>query len=417
MKKIIKILFILSIVIVVDVNALSKSDLTVLDLDSIRTADKPKNYTSVQGGATTDKYVITLFINEHEDTDGITAISLFDKNTLKKVELADNPIKRYGFKHSNDATYNSLTNELAVLSGRSVDFLDLTDDHFELTRSIELNKYYHGLGYDEENNQYVLSRTIKDGTLFEIRDADFNIIRTFKLETNLTKQSLTVYQGNIYYVCYESGRINKYEKVYDGLLKRKENLIYVYNLEGEKQTIYYIPYDYKEIIFGEIENISFNNGKMLVQFNHANKAGYFTPEYRHEINSIISVKVTKQNDKDYEYALYDEEDNELTRVRSDNAQITFYLRHDKEGLYKYSIKRVHIGKKKKEKIDENSIVNEEIQTTEKNLEVEIYYDPVVNRLRSKTNSNELILYNNKLYTEDELHLTDDTSQKIEKVEE
>ena len=403
MKKLLKVLIILLTISMVDVEAISGSDLTVLNLNQITTKEKPKHYTSVQGGTTTDKYVITLFIDEHENSSNKTAISVLDKDTYKKVKLENNPIKEYDFKHSNDATYNSKTNELLVLCGKSIAFLDLNDDKFTLTRTRKLKKYYHGLGYDAENDQYVLARTIKDGTLFEIRDSEFNIIRKFKLKTNLTRQSLTVYKGNIYYVCYQAGRTNKYQDTYDPTLKRKENLIYVYDLKGKKQNIYYIPYDYNDIIFGEIENISFNNDKMLIQFNHANKAGYFTAEYRDEINAIISVRVDDGKSKSNTYSLY-EDNKEIQVARSDNNQVTYHFRYYEEGIYKYKIKR----KGFKEKTLKDDLLENDYEQTETDLEVEVYYDPVVNRLKVRTNSPELIFTNNKLYNEAEYRRVDKT---------
>ena len=59
-----------------------------------------------------------------------------------------------------------------------------------------------------------------------------------------------------------------------------------------------------------------------------------------EMVNLMSIEeeLTFNNDEELTFNNNDEDDNELTRVRSDNAQITFYLRHDKEELYKYNIK-------------------------------------------------------------------------------
>ena len=395
-KTIYYIFLLLFICSISNVNALSKSELTVLGLDSITTIEKPDGYTSVQGGTTTDKYIITLFINENENSDGKCAIMALNKKNYKKVRLEKNPIIEYNFGHANDATFNSNTNELIILSGRKLNFLDLTGDKFALTRTVELEKYYHGIGYDEQNNQYVLARTIEGGTLFEIRDENFEIVRTFKLKTDLTKQSLTVYQGNIYYVCYEAGRVNKYQTVYDGLLKRKENLIYVYDLKGNKKTIYYIPYSYKEVIFGEIENISFNQDKMLIQFNHANKAGYFTAEYKEEVNTKIIIEV-EDSPNNTPYEIYDEE-KEILKTKSQNQEITLNFHYTEAGTYQYTIK----SKKKEKENIERVFSEEEEEQIKKPLEVTVYYDPVVNRLTTKTNSKDLVYGNKLLYSKTEL---------------
>ena len=62
MKKRIKIIFILLVLFpYLNVYALTKSELTIMNLDKIHTVEKPTNYTSVQGGTTTDKYIVTLY--------------------------------------------------------------------------------------------------------------------------------------------------------------------------------------------------------------------------------------------------------------------------------------------------------------------------------------------------------------------
>ena len=394
-KRLLKIFIIILIISCSNTYALSRSELTELNLTSLSTIDKPKGFTSVQGGVTTDKYVITFLINESANSDHKTAILVLNKNNYKKVRLVKNPITDYDLGHANDATYNSNTNELLVLSGRKINVIDLNNDSFELKRQIDLNFYYSGLGYDEENNQYVLARGVDRGIFVEIRDSEFKILRTFKIKTNLTRQSLTVYQGNIYYVCYEAGMLTKYQTVYDGLLKRKENLIYVYSLKGKRKTIYYIPFSYKNIIFGEIENISFNNGKMLIQFNHANKAGYFTAEYKNEINS--SLKVETDAEEDMNYSVYQEE-KEVLKTKSKDNIIPINFIYTAEGEYNYLIRNSE---------EETEIADKYKDITEE-LTVNVYYDPVINRLKVNSNADDLILRDNYLYDKEELKRVDET---------
>ena len=365
------------------VNALSQNELTILNLDLLGTNNKPLGFTSVQGGTTTNKYVITLLINDDKDySDNKTAIMVLNKNNYKLVRLVENPIVKYKFGHANDSTYNSKTNELLILSGRKINFLDLTNDKFELTKKKKLKHYYHGLGYDDISDSYVLSRGIKGGTLFEIRDSEFKLINKFKIKTNLTRQSLTVHNGYIYYVCYEAGMLTKHQKVYDGILKRKENLVYVYSLEGKKKNIYYIPFSYNNIVYGEIENISFNEDRMLMQFNHSDNIGYFTADY----NSIVDKNVKIETEEDSEYTIY-EEDIEKEKVKSKNKLIPINLKFNKEGNYKYRIL----------KTDDLDIGN----PNSKELEVNVYYDPVTNKMKAKTNAKDLIFTKNFLTTKED----------------
>ncbi len=394
-KKLLLIFIIILLVCSKEVKALSRSELTVLNLNPITNIDKPKGFTSVQGGVTTDKYIITIFINDNEDGDHKAAIMVLNKNNYKLVRLVNNPIIEYDLGHANDCTFNARTNELLVLSGRKINVIDLNNDSFTLKRQIKLNFYYSGLGYDEENDQYVLARGIKGGSFFEVRNNEFRILRTFTLKTNLTRQSLTVYQGNIYFLCYESGMLTKHQTVYDGVLKRKENLIYVYDLDGNKKTIYYIPFSYRNIIFGEIENISFINGKMLIQFNHANKAGYFTASYKSEVNSNISIETDEGNDNTYKVYLDEEE---VLKTKSKDNTIPIDIRYTEEGNYKYQIR------------NENELKELEDRYKEilKDLDVRVYYDPVVNKLKVDSNASELIFSEDYLYNKEDLKRVKET---------
>lgn len=393
-KKLLTLFIIIAILSIKNTYALTRSELTVLNLDPITNIDKPMGFTSVQGGTTTDKYVITLLINESEDSNHKAAILALNKDNYKKARLIKNPIIEYDLGHANDATYNSKTKELLVLSGRIINVLDLENDSFELKRQIKLKYYYSGLGYDEDNDRYVLARSIDRGAIFEIKDSDFRPIRKFRMKTNLTKQSLTVYKGNIYYLCYEAGRITKYQTVYDELLKRKENLIYVYDLNGNRKRVYYIPFSYRNIIFGEIENISFNNGEMLIQFNHANKAGYFTANYNKEIETNVKIETDENNTT---YSLYLDE-KEVMKTKSKNHTIPINLKFTNTGNYSYSITNNK----------ELSPLEERYQEILEKLEVEVYYDPLVNRLRLKTNAKDLIFRDDYLYDKEALKKVDET---------
>ena len=395
-KKVLLLVFILFLCIYhKDVFALSRSELTELNLKPITTIDKPANFTSVQGGVTTDKYVITIFINENENSDHKAAILVLNKDNYKLVRLVENPIIEYDLGHANDVTFNDKTNELLVLSGRKINVIDLENDSFALKRQIELNFYYSGLGYDSLNDQYVFARGIEGGAFIEIRNSDFRILRTFVLKTNLTKQSLTVYQGNIYYVCYEAGRLTKHQTVYDGLLKRKENLIYVYGLNGKKKVIYYIPFSYRNIIFGEIENISFNDGKILIQFNHASKAGYFTASYNSSVSTNIKIDTEEGNNNIYSVLLNDKE---ILKTKSKNNTIPISLNYTSEGEYNYDIRNN----------EELSELEDKYQEIVKNLEVEVYYDPLSNKLKVDSNAEDLVFSNDYLYDKEELKKANET---------
>lgn len=251
-----------------NVFALSKSDMTTLKLKSIKKLTNPRGFSSVQGGTTTDKYIVSLFRNS---TDTKTAIVVLNKNNYKKTKLGGT---NYKLGHGNSATYNNKTNEVLTMDKNIVHVLSATT--FKEKKKIKLDKTYHAIGYDSKTNQYVLAASSGNKTIFHIMDETFKEKSKFSIVVNMTRQSLTVKNGVIYYCTYESGKKTKYQKQYDGVLKSKENAIYVYDLNGNKKTIYYIPKTYNNESFNEIENVSFDGDKIIVQFNQHGKAGYYT---------------------------------------------------------------------------------------------------------------------------------------------
>ena len=251
-----------------NVFALSKSDMTTLKLKSIKKLTNPSGFSSVQGGTTTDKYIVSLFRNS---TDTKTAIVVLNKNNYKKTKLGGT---NYKLGHGNSATYNNKTNEVLTMDKNIVHVLSATT--FKEKKKIKLDKTYHAIGYDSKTNQYVLAASSGNKTIFHIMDINFKEKSKFSIVVNMTRQSLTVKNGVIYYCTYESGKKTKYQKQYDGVLKSKENAIYVYDLNGNKKTIYYIPKTYNNESFNEIENVSFDGDKIIVQFNQHGKAGYYT---------------------------------------------------------------------------------------------------------------------------------------------
>ena len=251
-----------------NVFALSKSDMTTLKLKSIKKLTNPRGFSSVQGGTTTDKYIVSLFRNS---TDTKTAIVVLNKKNYKKTKLGGT---NYKLGHGNSATYNNNTNEVLTMDKNIVHVLSATT--FKEKKKIKLDKTYHAIGYDSKTNQYVLAASSGNKTIFHIMDVNFKEKSKFSIVVNMTRQSLTVKNGVIYYCTYESGKKTKYQKQYDGVLKSKENAIYVYDLNGNKKTIYYIPKTYNNESFNEIENVSFDGDKIIVQFNQHGKAGYYT---------------------------------------------------------------------------------------------------------------------------------------------
>lgn len=298
-----------------NVFALSKSDMTTLKLKSIKKLTNPRGFSSVQGGTTTDKYIVSLFRNS---TDTKTAIVVLNKKNYKKTKLGGT---NYKLGHGNSATYNNKTNEVLTMDKNIVHVLSATT--FKEKKKIKLDKTYHAIGYDSKTNQYVLAASSGNKTIFHIMDETFKEKSKFSIVVNMTRQSLTVKNGVIYYCTYESGKKTKYQKQYDGVLKSKENAIYVYDLNGNKKTIYYIPKTYNNESFNEIENVSFNGDKIIVQFNQHGKAGYYTAisklkNYTLTGNTKNNTNNVNSNSSSNSTNISDSSNNNLSNINNKN---------------------------------------------------------------------------------------------------
>ena len=298
-----------------NVFALSKSDMTTLKLKSIKKLTNPRGFSSVQGGTTTDKYIVSLFRNS---TDTKTAIVVLNKKNYKKTKLGGT---NYKLGHGNSATYNNKTNEVLTIDKNIVHVLSATT--FKEKKKIKLNKTYHAIGYDSKTNQYVLASSSGNKTIFHIMDENFKEKSKFSIVVNMTRQSLTVKNGVIYYCTYESGKKTKYQKQYDGVLKSKENAIYVYDLNGNKKTIYYIPKTYNNESFNEIENVSFDGDKIIVQFNQHGKAGYYTSisklkNYTLTGNTKNNTNNVNSNSSSNSTNISDSSNNNLSNINNKN---------------------------------------------------------------------------------------------------
>ena len=298
-----------------NVFALSKSDMATLKLKSIKKLTNPRGFSSVQGGTTTDKYIVSLFRNS---TDTKTAIVVLNKKNYKKTKLGGT---NYKLGHGNSATYNNNTNEVLTMDKNIVHVLSATT--FKEKKKIKLDKTYHAIGYDSKTNQYVLAASSGNKTIFHIMDETFKEKSKFSIVVNMTRQSLTVKNGVIYYCTYESGKKTKYQKQYDGVLKSKENAIYVYDLNGNKKTIYYIPKTYNNESFNEIENVSFDGDKIIVQFNQHGKAGYYTSisklkNYTLTGNSKNNTNNVNSNSSSNSTNISDSSNNNLSNINNKN---------------------------------------------------------------------------------------------------
>ena len=390
-----------------DVMALSRSNMVTMNLKRVTSFSRPNNYTSLQASVVTDKYLISIFLDSSKDSTGKNAIVVLNKDNYKKADIGTNPIKKYNFGHANDATYNKNTKEVLILNGEKLYILD--SDSLKLKEEKTLDKKYHAIGYDEDNNQYVLATKTDGGTRFHITNTEFSEINSFDIQTNLTRQGLTVHKGYIYYACYEAGKETKYQAKYDGVLKKGENVIYVYDLAGQNKNVFFIPYAYKGIRYNSIQNINFDGEKMIVGFSQNTKAGYFTPDYSSEITKTVKISIDNQAiatvDNSFEATLYQNK-KAIAVSKNKDLYYTFKLKFNKTGTYKYTIKQT--------KVKDKAITSDK---EEKTLEVNVYYNPTINSLDATTNAQDIVFTNTKEEVSKEETKVEEKPKEETKVEE
>jgi hypothetical protein len=141
---------------VLPVRAASGSQ-TTLTLKQIFSKDMHGYHT--QGFTVTDKYML-LSLWKNDDTN--TRIYVYDRSTLKAVKgLAANPVTSYNFKHCNDMSYNSSTEEILVSEG-STQYIDVLDaGTLERKAQIRLDRKYSAYAYNSTEDSYVCLSNVK----------------------------------------------------------------------------------------------------------------------------------------------------------------------------------------------------------------------------------------------------------------
>ena len=355
-------ILLLPILLLTNVNALNKNDMTTLSLKRIKSLTTPSGYSTLQGGTTTDKYIVSLLENKSSEKNAIIVLNKY-KYSYAKLEK-DNPILNRKYNKGNDVTYNSKTNELIILGDKKAYILDAKT--FKEKDSIDLEKKYSGIAYDEKKDGYILVEKTK----ITIADNNFKEQSSFKIDHDYTPESLAIKGNNIYFACY-----NK---------KTGENIIFIYNKEGKKQNIFLIPKSFNGVEYGSLENISFNGNKMILQFNNDKKVNYYTQVSGNNIeDETIKIKLNdKYKDNKYIVNVY-ENGNQIDTLRNKGNTFTFKPKYTKAGTYKYLLKQKITNK-------DNVIYDEETKT----LTVNVKYNPVTNKY--ETTYDEVIFNNTEI---------------------
>ena len=162
-KIVILIILLLPIFLLTKVNALSKNDMTTLNLKRIKSLTTPSGgYSVVQAGGITDKYIVSVVENSKK---GKNAIIVLNKDDYSYASIeGDNPIVNRKYNKSYDLTFNSKTNEILILGDKKIFVLD--GKNFKDKKTISLENNYSAIAYNSKDDNYVLASKTKDGSKF-----------------------------------------------------------------------------------------------------------------------------------------------------------------------------------------------------------------------------------------------------------
>ena len=207
-----------------------KSKMTRLTLKKVFSAKRPSGMGSLQGFTMTDKYYVMILRPPGQD----------DNNRVEVVRRSDNKVVTssfgnpvYNLGHGNDATWNTKTNEIAVVDGaRKVVFL-MSATNFKKTGT---TKFYNseglaygpsGIAYDKERNIYYTS----GGGYFRTFDTNNRLVSGFNAKYNQTNQGYAYNNGYLYLPTWESaGTYNN--ATYDGVFKKNTTVLYQFGRDG-----------------------------------------------------------------------------------------------------------------------------------------------------------------------------------------
>lgn len=239
----------------------------------------------MQGFSNNDKYLFVVLISNDEES---SIIKVYDINTFKEY----NTIHYSSLGHANDVTYNSKEDRFYVARSGGSSLIDAFDGTtLEYIDTIDVGYPIRSLTYIDELDKYAV-RVVSTGYMM---DSTFNIDSTpfvmgLGISPKIGRQGWTFYNGFLYYSNWSWIRYGG-----DG-----SNFIKVYNLDGYVIDKYYI-----EPGLGELENVSFNNNKMILGFNcYDGIVRFFVSDIPEVIVNYERIQVIED---DVEEVLEDEE--------------------------------------------------------------------------------------------------------------
>ncbi len=245
--------------------AIAREEMSTLTLTKLAEFDIPEGASYIEGGTDSSFGYVTAFLGSTGS--GFNPMIIFDPVTMLPVGTASAQMS-----HANDMCYVPKFGEIYVLPMDRAQIIALDEKTREVSRVFNVLNNYHAIGYDPMLDCFAAvysTGTTADRELHcDILDGSCTgLLSSFVIDSNLTYQGLAVKDAMIYYSCWERGSGNSiYEPVYDGVLQKDDNVIYVYDFEGNLNRALLIPKPEGYSKF-EIETVVFSENRMILQFN------------------------------------------------------------------------------------------------------------------------------------------------------
>ena len=227
------------------------ANMTNLSLSLVYTGEEvDSTINSTQSFTITDKYFIAVQAHSGNENAGwIVATSLTNPSSTPAWK------KSHNVGHGNGATYNSATNRIVIVNGKTRHFFNANNGNF--VEDVTTDTSATGIAYDDIANKYI--QTVgSSNTSGRILDSNFNSLMTFDAGHKLVNQDVAYYKGYIYRVAwggcsYLRNNGNEDAATYcETYFGNNSNVLYQFNMSGVFTNAFFMPAG-----TGELESLAF----------------------------------------------------------------------------------------------------------------------------------------------------------------
>ena len=269
----------------------SKSKMTRITLKKVLVAKRPSGAGSLQGFTVTDKhFVLIMRPPGQEDHNQVVVIRRSDNKDITKSFKS--PV--YNIGHANDATWNTKTNEIAVVDGSRKQLFRMSASNFKKTGTTKLTNAkgkaigLSGIAYDKVRNVYYGA---SGSTIAEFNTKN-QLVFSFTEKHHQTNQGFAYNNGFLYRPTWESAGAYS-GSVYDKIFKKNTTVLYQFGLDGSFTHGYYIDNP-----LYEVESMAFDSNNVpYIAFNG--------PSGHYSIYKITDSSVLKQLRQSYTISYFD----------------------------------------------------------------------------------------------------------------